>query len=147
MSSNFNRHSFESGKMKLGGTLGWSIVILAILLVSGIVAVPRANAFANGQSASIVIGYNNFTSRNGITPPTQSSLLSPNALTFDSNGNLWIVDSADSRVLEFKPPFTTGESDSTVLGSSSFVSSGILASSNQTDLVGPSGLALTRQVT
>ncbi|HXQ92651.1 MAG TPA: NHL repeat-containing protein [Nitrososphaerales archaeon] len=128
------------GKRKLV-TLSASLAILAIFLISSVVAAPHAYAFANGQNASIVIGYNNFTSRNSIEPPNQSSITSPTGLTFDSGGNLWVVDGSNGRVLEFKSPFTSGESASTVLGTSNFVVSGGLTSANQTDLVEPYGLA------
>jgi sugar lactone lactonase YvrE len=122
-------------------TLAASLSILAIFLISSVVATPRAYAFANGENASTVIGYNNFTSRDSIEPPNQSSITSPTGLTFDSNGNLWVVDASNGRVLEFKPPFTSGESAGTVLGVSSFTVSGGLTSANQTDLVEPYGLA------
>jgi len=43
-------------------------------------------------------------------------------LRFDSDGNLWIVDPDENRVLEFKPPFVSGQSASIVIGQSEFTS-------------------------
>jgi len=97
------------------------LVILSLLLVSGILIAPRALAFANGQNASIVIGQPNFTANTKIAPLLNESRFSdPYDVAFDSSGNLWVVDSADSRILEFTPPFTSDEKASLVLGESSF---------------------------
>ena len=83
-----------------------------------------AFAFSNGQNASVVIGQPNFTTKLSIAPlVNQSRLDTPYDSKFDSSGNLWVVDSANSRILEFKPPFSTGESASVVLGEPNFESS------------------------
>ncbi len=82
---------------------------------------PGAYAFSNGENASIVLGQPDFTSKSNISPLiNQSRFDSPNDVKFDSSGNLWVVDSANSRVLEFKPPFSNGESASLVLGEPNF---------------------------
>ena len=47
---------------------------------------------------------------------TSTGLDTPNGLAFDSSGNLWVADSSNNRVLEYKAPFTTGEAASLVLG-------------------------------
>src|SRR5579872_1742589 len=95
-----------------------SLAILSIFVISGTVASPRAYAFATGQPAAIVIGQSNFNGKNSTTPATASSILSPGQIAFDSSGDLWVADSSNGRVLEFKPPFSNGEAASTVLGSS-----------------------------
>lgn len=44
-------------------------------------------------------------------PPTSMTatlLCRPEAAVIDSNGNLWIADSSNERVLEYLPPFSTG---------------------------------------
>jgi hypothetical protein len=60
----------------------------------------------NGQEASVVLGQTDFT-RNKINAggfPSASSLGFPTDVTFDSSGNLWEVDSANSRILKFVAP-------------------------------------------
>ena len=81
----------------------------------------RAHAFMNGQSASLVIGQNDFTSSSVRSSP--SSLYGPTIAVFDSSGNLWVGDSHHSRVIEFKPPFSTGMDASLVIGQPDFKSS------------------------
>ena len=119
-----------------------SLAIISIFLTSAWMT-PLAYGFVNGQSASVVIGFDNFTSRSGrnSSSPTASNLLSPDQVAFDSSGNLWVADSSNGRVLEFKAPFSSGESATTVLGSANFVSDGSLSSANQTNLPEPLGLA------
>jgi sugar lactone lactonase YvrE len=136
-------NQFTSGnpKMKVRILL-LSFALLSIFLASGILgAVPRVYGFANGQSASVVLGFTNFTSRNNTQPPTSSTLAGPAGLTFDSNGNLWVADASNGRILEFKPPFSSGESASTVLGASDFVTNNALNSPSQTIVSEPYGLA------
>lgn len=83
--------------------------------------------FSNGMAASVVIGQPDMQSTapcNGAdvgehgpgVPPTAATLCSPEGIVFDSHGDLWIVDQANWRVLEFVPPFTTGMAASLVLG-------------------------------
>jgi len=116
-----------------------SLAIVFLFLISGMVS-PRAYAFSNGENASIVIGFNSFTLRNG-SLATPSDLLSPSSIAFDSSGNLWVADTSNGRVLEFTKPFTSGESASVVLGTASFNVSASLNTPNSTDIGQPSGLA------
>jgi hypothetical protein len=51
-------------------------------------------------------------------------LNNPTATLFDSSGNLWVVDSINSRILEFKPPFSDGMKASLVIGAKGFATSG-----------------------
>lgn len=86
-----------------------------------------APPFSNGMAASVVIGQINMQNAypcNGsgygehgpAVPPTAATLCTPEGITFDSLGDLWITDQANLRVLEFVPPFTTGMAASLVLG-------------------------------
>jgi len=76
--------------------------------------------FANGMTASLVIGQTDFVSNGGAT--TASAFEGPTGVAFDSAGNLWIGDEGNSRVLQFTPPFSTGMSASLVLGQPNFTS-------------------------
>lgn len=71
--------------------------------------------FASGESASLVIGQDNFSSYLCGTV-SLSAICDPQGIAFDNSGNLYVVDNANNTVLEFKPPFTTGESASLVIG-------------------------------
>lgn len=55
--------------------------------------------FVNGENASLVIGKNDFNSSASL--PTQSQLSGPEGVAFDSSGNLWVLDTASNRALEF----------------------------------------------
>ena len=74
--------------------------------------------FSNGMNASLELGQpagpNQFTSK--VTSAGPAGLHSPVGLAFDHVGSLWIVDRLNNRVLEFKPPFVSGESASLVIG-------------------------------
>ena len=80
--------------------------------------VDEAHPFANGQSASLVLGQRDFTSYRPAT--SQSGIYDPVQALFDPSGNLWVLDSGNSRVLEFKPPFSNGMDASLVIGQKTF---------------------------
>jgi sugar lactone lactonase YvrE len=78
--------------------------------------------FKDGMSASLVLGQTGFT---GDGAGNASSQLSdPTGLTFDAQGDLWVADSYNDRVVEFVPPFRSGMNASLVLGQPAFGSSG-----------------------
>jgi sugar lactone lactonase YvrE len=63
-----------------------------------------AATFANGAAADLVIGQPNFLS-SGCGPVSASSLCDPDGIAVDGLGNLYVVDSSRSRVLEYTNPF------------------------------------------
>jgi sugar lactone lactonase YvrE len=94
--------------------------------------------FSTGEAASLVIGQPSFTT---LAPATTSTGLdTPNGLAFDPSGNLWVVDSSNDRVLEYKAPFSTGEAASLVIGQPSFTTN-YYTVTNSTSLNSPYGLA------
>jgi len=93
--------------------------------------------FATGMNASLVIGQPNFTT--GAATVSSSGLSSPEYLTVDGSGNLWVSDLFNNRVLEFKPPFSTGMAASVVIGQADFVSNG--AATTASGLSFPTGVA------
>lgn len=76
--------------------------------------------FASGQSADLVLGQSGFNSDACVT--TQDGLCEPESARFDRFGNLWVIDSYNNRVVEYVPPFTTGQNASIVLGQPDFSS-------------------------
>ena len=110
---------------------------LAFALLMLIAGPAVVHAFVNNQESNLVLGQNDLTSSAPEAPPT--GLTAPSAVAFDSSGNLWVADWGNSRVLEFKAPFTTGEAASLVIGQTDFASSGSAITS--TGLFYPSGLA------
>ncbi len=93
--------------------------------------------FANGMTASLVIGQTNFISI-GPCAPTQTSLCNPSWVGFDASGNVWVSDFGNRRVLRFTPPFSNGMSASLVIGQANFVSNSF--TTTQTGLSTPTGL-------
>ncbi len=79
--------------------------------------------FADGVSASLVLGQRNFTTY--VTSTTKSGLSLPSRVAFDPSGNLWVLDSGNDRVLQFKPPFSDGMDASLVIGQKDFASSSV----------------------
>jgi DNA-binding transcriptional ArsR family regulator len=80
--------------------------------------VNQAHPFANGQSASLVLGQDNFSSRRPTT--SQNGISNPSEALFDSSGNLWVVESSNFRIVEFKPSFSDGMRAYLVLGQKNF---------------------------
>lgn len=93
--------------------------------------------FTNGMSASLVIGQSDFTSNSQAT--TASGLNFPTEVAFDATGNLWLVDQGNNRVLEYKAPFSTGESANIVIGQPDFTSSA--SATTATGMNSPYGIA------
>ncbi len=119
-----------------------SLSLLGLLLLSSLVCLPAAEAFeASGQYASTVIGEPNFVSATNEAAPNR--LYHPFRMAFDSEGDLWVADENNNRVLEFKPPFTTGESASVEIGEANFTS--IAYTASQDRLNEPVGLTFDQQ--
>jgi uncharacterized protein (TIGR03437 family) len=111
---------------------------------------------APGARADIVIGQPNFTTAlcnynpslpgNGgdIFSPTQSSLCQPKGLAVDAQGNLYVADSGNGRVLRFPAPFSNPaplEQADLVLGQNSFTAQFLIPSA--TTMSTPYGLAFS----
>ena len=93
--------------------------------------------FSTGEAASLVIGQTSLTGSGDSSP--SGGLYGPTGIAFDSSGNLWVVDSGNNRVLEFKSPFSNGESASLVIGQPTF--GGYIGKTTAGGLNSPSYLA------
>lgn len=51
-----------------------------------------------------------------VTPATPATLCNPAALKFDSQGNLWVAEEGNSRVVRFSAPFANGMAADLVIG-------------------------------
>ena len=89
--------------------------------------------FTNGEAATVVFGQPDFVSSgSGTSATTMSSVYD---VSLDSNGNLYVAESGNSRVTMFAPPFSSGMAATKVIcqpdlntsstGTSSTVCSGI----------------------
>ncbi len=106
-----------------------------------------------GQKADLVIGQPDFFNAlvnypsNKATTPTASSLYSPEGLAVDSNGNLWVADSGNGRILRFPQPFkqSTGtvQTATVVLGQAYF--NQVVTDPTASTMRSPYGLALTQE--
>jgi len=56
-----------------------------------------------------VIGQPDFTTLTAGQPSSPTAIGNPTAVAFDSKGDFWVVDNSNNRVLEYMPPFSTGE--------------------------------------
>ena len=108
----------------------------------------------NGQLPDIVIGqpdvFNTLVNypTNLQTTPSQQSLDGPTSMVVDSNGDLYVADTFNSRILRFRTPFnppsgnTTMENADLVLGQGSFTSS--VTDPTATTMSAPISLAFTQ---
>lgn len=84
-----------------------------------------AGPLNNGSSAQVVLGQRDLTHSRpnlGKGKPDATSLNSPSSVLTDANGNLYVADAGNARVLIFNPPFTTGMAASVVIGQPGFTS-------------------------
>lgn len=109
----------------------------------------NASSFVNGAPANIVIGQQNFFTGTGsgcaVNGATSSTLCVPTGVAVDAQGNLFVADQEDNRVLKFNAPVTTGKAASLVIGQSNFSSNqcnGGLAAPTAASLCSPWNLAL-----
>ena len=92
--------------------------------------------FTTGEKSSVVLGeYSD-------GQPNATNLDEPFGIAFDSSGNLWVADSNDNRIVEYKAPLTSDEGASLVLGQTSLTS----ATDNvaQANMSGPEDIAFDR---
>jgi len=79
--------------------------------------------FSTNESATIVLGQSSLTQGNS-SHGAANAFYGPEGLAKDSSGNLYVADSENCRVLQFKPPFTNGMNASVAIGQPDLTSSG-----------------------
>jgi hypothetical protein len=95
--------------------------------------------FTTGMAASVVLGQSSFSGTAAAT--SQTGLNWPTSVAFNGAGDLWVSDSDNNRVLEYAPPFSTGEAATLVLGQATFTTSN--AATSASNLSYPALLAIT----
>ncbi len=94
---------------------------------------PSAQVLTNGAPADLVIGQPNLTTTDpnhgGLGP---ASLNAPMHLAIDPQGNLWVVDRANYRVLKYTAPFSSGMSASLAIGQGSLAAAVVNFGGNAT---------------
>ena len=105
-----------------------------------VTAIPANEVF--GQALSFTSNQCNF----GFSaPPTAETMCGPSALALDANGNLFVADTGNNRVLAFKIPFNAATDADVVFGqNASFITNLANLGSTPTakTLSGPTGLAI-----
>ena len=111
-------------------------------------------AFSNGSPADLVLGQPDFLSADcnqGDASPSASSLCFPFGVAVDANGNLYVADQFNSRVLEYNHPFAgcgsfpcVGGPANLVFGQGGIFTTGLCDSAGVTkdSLCQPVGVAL-----
>jgi uncharacterized protein (TIGR03437 family) len=100
--------------------------------------------------ADMVIGQKDFTSGTanrggGANGVSASGLDTPSGLAFDQQGNLYVADSNNTRVLKFAAPLSPTSPDpaaTAVWGQADFRSRGVPGQATPSSLAGPVGLAI-----
>jgi sugar lactone lactonase YvrE len=112
---------------------------------------PFAINAGNGQTAgfvpAMVIGQGGDFFATGCnlggSQPDEFTLCTPQRLTIDGSGNLWVADTGNNRVLEYSNPLMTGNLAATiVIGQPDFLSNLANASTNAAGLYNPNGVAV-----
>lgn len=95
---------------------------------------PNATAFANDEAATLVLGQKNFTSHFYGTPAS-STLKAPSGVYGDAEGNIYVADTHNNRILIFNhaASLANGSAASCVLGQHNFISDGVGTSAAQLD--------------
>lgn len=110
--------------------------------------------FSNGMSANLVFGQPNLNSVSCPAGPSATSLgkiiplgngvfgISVLSVVFDSSGDLWVSDSDNNRILEYKLPFTNGMAAALAIGQVDLISGGSnLGGATDATLLAPDGIA------
>ena len=92
------------------------LAISSCIFVVFLLVLPAQNSWelSDGMSANTVLGQASFLTKFHGT--ASSALDSPSGSVFDSQGNLWVADTQNNRVLEFQSPLTTNEAASVIIG-------------------------------
>jgi sugar lactone lactonase YvrE len=103
---------------------------------------PFASGLFADQPASRVLGQANFAGKtaNRGGAVGAATLNAPRGLAFDDDGNLWVTDRSNFRVVLFKKPFAQDGNADFVLGQASLTSNTAPSSPSADDMLSPFGV-------
>ena len=104
---------------------------------------PRPVDQSGRITPDAVLGQPDFTSSSAATT-SASSLRAPAGIAIGPNGNVFIADAGNNRVLEFASGATTGAAALRVYGQSSFADSGAPSEVSAQTLTAPQGIAVDK---
>jgi sugar lactone lactonase YvrE len=133
---------FEPGQLAVDRHTGRLFV--ADTLDNRVLSWPSASAFTNNQAADLVIGQADFTHNDSNAGGLgAASLRFPAGVALNEQGDLFVADQGNNRVLEYDAPLTPHAAAARVFGQLDFAhsSSGLGLAS----VYGPSGIALDGQ--
>lgn len=101
------RELYQPQGVALDTTVSPPILYIADSGNNRVLAWRNLGGGANGAQADLVIGQRDFFSTNALGPGTTLStgLASPTGVAVDRQGNLWVVDSGNNRILRYPRPF------------------------------------------
>lgn len=97
-------------------------------------------------SADLIIGQADFSGgspNHGTNVVSASGFDRPVAIAFDIQGNLYVSDSNNLRVLRFTPPFITSQAASAALGQRNLTSRTVAVTASASTMSAPAGLAVS----
>jgi len=97
--------------------------------------------FITAESATTVLGQVDFT--RSVQATTANGLAGPIKAVTDGQGNVWVSDVRNNRILRFGPPFTDGAAADLVIGQMNFTTGG--NSTSLSDLALPHGLVFDKK--
>jgi len=109
---------------------------------------PSAAAFANHDSADIVLGQADFTGateNKGNAAPDATTLSGPRSIAVDAAGRVYVADSGNKRILRYDPPIVSNQAAVQVFGQNgNFTTANQAAgnAANANNLGNPDGIAV-----
>ena len=78
--------------------------------------------YVSGKAAALVVGQPDFYAHNTTewNSVSRNKLYYPNGADFDGQGNLYVADDGNNRVVQFRPPFSNGMDADIVIGQPNF---------------------------
>lgn len=111
------RELFSPEGVALDTSISPPILYIADTGNNRVLAWQNALSFKNGQPADLVIGQQDFfhTFAQGPAGSFQTGLFFPTGLAVDSNGNLYVADSNNNRILRYPKPFAQSAQSGSVV--------------------------------
>src|SRR5258708_3199448 len=102
------RELYGPQSLALDNTVSPPVLYVSDLLNNRVLGWKNATSFSNGAKADIVIGQKDFFSTQTLGPGSafSSGLAFPTGVAVDANGNLYVIDGGNNRILRFPQPYS-----------------------------------------